>query len=176
MISSSMKETKYAQALFDLVMKNECLDEVIHDFETFVGAINNNLAWLNLMDSPMIKRKQKYKMIEELSDFHPIFLNFLKVLIKNRAITSYESIYERWRVLAWEEQRIAHVRIVTAKPLTVQQLNIIREELWGWIEDKEIDMEIIIDKRLLGGIRIFYQGQTIDRSLRAQLKELNSTL
>lgn len=168
------KNVNYAQALFDLVMERDCLDEVFHDFETFVAAVEQQPNWLFLMQSPFIDLNKKYELLEELSTFHPVFLNFLKTLVYNQVIHDYEVIYEKWRQLALEQQQIAHVRVVSAKPLTKEQIQIIREELWGWIEGKEIEMEVIIDKRLIGGIKIFYQGQTIDRSLYAQLEELSA--
>ena len=67
--------------------------------------------------------------MEELSTFHPVFLNF-KTLVYNQVIHDYEVIYDKWRQLALEQQQIAHVRVVSAKPLTKEQIQIIREELW----------------------------------------------
>ena len=96
--------------------------------------------------------------------------------MKDYQIRSYEEIYEEFLILARQEQQVAHVRVIVAKPLTSEQLKYLRKELHGWFDDLDIEIEVIIDKRLLGGIRVMYQGQTIDRSFYSELQELKANL
>ena len=98
------------------------------------------------------------------------------MLMKDYQIRSYESIYEEFLILARKEQSVAFVRVIVAKPLNSDQIAVLKDELYGWFENMDIELEIIIDKRLLGGIRIMYQGQTIDRSFYSELQELRANL
>lgn len=168
----------YAKALFNAAKQEDALDEVLYDYETFVAALKNKQtdAWLDLVDSPVLTRKQKKDLIFGITNLHPVFVNFLKMLMKDYQIRSYEEIYEEFLILARQEQQVAHVRVIVAKPLTSEQLKYLRKELHGWFDDLDIEIEVIIDKRLLGGIRVMYQGQTIDRSFYSELQELKANL
>lgn len=165
---------KYARAFFDVVMDHEALDIVIYEFEALVESIRRYPEWIHIMTSPSLHWKEKKKMVSRLGDFHPLFLRFIHVLIEHGVFNEYETIYEEWQILSRREQKIAYVRLYVAKPLSKEQVMIIQEELETWLEGMTVEMEIIIDKRLIGGIRIVYQGQTIDRSFYNELQELKS--
>lgn len=167
---------KYASALFEVAKDNQILDDVTYDFQTFQGALKNNEEWLSVMQSTEIKKTKKRELIKNLSNFNNVFLNFLYALLDNNHLPQYYEIYDRFRTLSRKDKEIAHVRIITANPLTKEQYYVIREELYGWIMDKQLETEIIIDKRLMGGIRIEYEGQTIDRTFYSQLQELKEMI
>lgn len=166
----------YAKALFKAAKEEDALDEILHDYETLVGALKEKHAWIDLVDSPSLTRAQKRQLIFGIKNLHPIFVNFLIMLMKDYQIRSYESIYEEFLILARKEQSVAFVRVIVAKPLNSDQIAVLKDELYGWFENMDIELEIIIDKRLLGGIRIMYQGQTIDRSFYSELQELRANL
>lgn len=171
-----MTVNKLATSLFIVSKEMDALDEVLRDFETFVGAVKEAPSYIDLLDSPMIKRKEKKRLILGINGLNPIFSNFLIMLTKGYNIRLFQFVYDEFLNLARDEQKIAYVRVIVANPLNKEQLMILREELYGWLQDKELEIEVIIDKRLLGGIRIMYQGQTIDRSFYSELQELKANV
>ncbi|CCV64813.1 F-ATPase subunit delta [Alteracholeplasma palmae J233] len=167
---------KYADALFEIAVKQQKLDEYAEEFDRFYSLVKDNPKWIELMDSPILRKDKKRKMIFELPSFSPMFLQFLSTIAENGHIKFYQNIYDKWLSLTSAEQKIAHVTLYTATKPTKKKLDSLKEEIKPYFPDLTIKFDVIIDKSLIKGIKIVYQGKSIDRSVKNQLRKLESSI
>jgi F-type H+-transporting ATPase subunit delta len=170
-----MSVSNYAKALFEIALEKEKVDTINLNFDEFHHIVSSNLSWMNHMDSPMFKTADKEKMIDMLS-FDPSFLSFLKVLAKKHRMFQITEIYEEWTQLTRRYQKIAHLRIYTANELSKDQENRLKEAIGPRFPGRTISLTILIDKTLIGGIKVEYRGQSLDRSVARELEELYTTI
>lgn len=88
----------------------------------------------------------------------------------NRSYLKY--IYYDFRNLADKYQKIAYIKVFSAKELTNEQLLKIKSNLEKIIPDKEIDIHTKIDKNVLAGIKIIYQDKNLDYSIEKYLDDM----
>lgn len=163
--------TKYAKALHQLAVEQKKVDRINLHFDELRSLISKNPKWIEMMDSPMLNLKKKMEMIDKL-DFDPLFLSFLKTLAEEHLMQYIEETYEEWKHLMRASQKIAHLHVYLANPITdIQEeklINVLKPRFKG----QTISLHKTMDSSLIGGIKIIYQGQSLDRSVVRELEEL----
>ncbi len=170
-----MGVSNYAKALYAVASEQNKIDLISDQFGVFKSTLENDQGWVSMIDSPMISNAEKMKRIEAL-DLDASFLAFLKMLAQKRQVHLYLQIYEAWIHLARQFQNIAHIHIYSAKPITKLQEESLRKVIQPRFPKQKLDFNITVDEHLLGGIKIVHQGQSLDRSIARELKELYTTI
>jgi len=156
-----------------LAREKNKLDQMTLAFDQFKSFIDQNQLWIDWMDSPMITFSKKEEVIESLK-LESTFSAFLKLLAKQRVMFQIHDIYEAWSFLARQYQRIAHVHLISAKPLTKEQEEALKIVLSPKFQNQTITFHTTIDPKLLGGVKVIYNGQSLDRSIAKEFSELES--
>ncbi len=102
-------------------------------------------------------------------------INFLFVLTDKRRTSEIKKIHRQYIRLYDEERGKAVGEIYSADPLSKEQLARFEEEMSKLLR-KSIKLENIVDKKLIGGIKIQVDGKMIDKSIRGDLDALLRTL
>lgn len=169
-----MSVHNYARAFHDIALEHDALERIGHEIATFKELLEGHETWCELMDSPMISESDKYKMIEALP-YDASFLAFLKLLAHKSHMHLFFEIHDAWAYLAREHQKIAHVYIYTAQEIKDTQEQAIARILEKRL-GRKVDLDVIRDEHLIGGIRIVHNGQSLDRSIARELEELKLTI
>ncbi|MFP4186877.1 MAG: ATP synthase F1 subunit delta [Acholeplasmataceae bacterium] len=169
-----MSAHNYAKAFHDIALERGTFEHIAHEIATFKQLLEANRTWMELMDSPMVSEAKKHRMIEELP-YGASFLALLKLLAHKNHMHLFFEVYDAWTYLAREHQRIAHVYVYTAQEIKENQQKAIARVLEKRL-GKRIDLDIIRDEHLIGGIRVVHNGQSLDRSIARELEELKLTI
>lgn len=171
-----MISTIYSDALFQVAIKEDAVESIIEQFETFVAIANDYPDWVVLLDSSMVRNKVKQKMLEDLKVFDDLFVNFLMLLIRHHQIRAYDDIYEQWNITSRLHQKIAYVQLYSAKPLSKTRLKQLKEEIKDYLPGLEIEFNQHIDPTLIRGEKMIYQGRSIERSLKKALDDMRANV
>lgn len=166
---------KYAKALHQLAIEHEKLDLFNYQYDQLRDLIQKNPKWVEMMDSPMLSKEDKEAKIDEL-EFDSIFLSFLKVLSEKHIMTYIDEIYEEWIHLLRSTQKIAHFHVYLASEMTEEQEQQLIEVLKPRFKNQTISLHKTVDPSLIGGIKVIYHGQSLDRSVARELEELFTTI
>jgi F-type H+-transporting ATPase subunit delta len=128
-----------------------------------------------MMDSPIKTDGEKREIIDDLG-VDPSFSAFLKVLASRHHMHQFKDIYEAWLQLARSHQKIAHVALYSATPLNDHQIAVIRQVLEPRFKHQTITFSVTVDDRLIGGLKIIHNGQSIDRTIARELHELEISI
>lgn len=163
--------TQYAKALHDLAVEHNKIDQINFNFDEFKTLVEKQSTWTKMMDSPMLSIEEKLTQIDELS-FDSLFLSFLKTLVQNHLMRNISEIYEEWIHLVRATQKIAHIHVYLAKAMSIKQEEKLIKILEPRFKDQHIHLHKTIDTSLLGGMKVVYHGQSLDRSIARELEEL----
>ncbi|MBN2268884.1 MAG: ATP synthase F1 subunit delta [Acholeplasmataceae bacterium] len=170
-----MNIERITKAFFELVKEEDKIDVISDQFDDFKHQMELSPSWVTLMDSPMLTLIEKIKMIDQLTyDVH--FLSFLKVLSEHHMMHEYEKIYSEWSNLNRLFQKIAYIRVYTAKKLTKVQEEALVKVLQPRFSDKKVMLRVTVDDNLIGGMVTVYKGQSLDQSTLRELEELFTTI
>lgn len=119
----------------------------------------------------------KKKIIESSlkGKFSREMINFLFVLVDKSRTAEIRKIRKQYMRLYDKERNMAEGEIYSAIPLSEEQLAKFEEQMSALLH-KQIKLRNIVDKDLIGGIKIQVDGKMIDKSLRADLDGLLRSL
>ena len=162
---------RYAKALHQLAAEQNKLSEVNYHFDQLGSMLSKHPKWITMMDSPMISLAEKQARID-LLEFDSLFLSFLKTLAQKHLMQNLDDIHIEWRHLMRASQKIAHLQVYLANPMTSIQEEKLLKVLKPRFEGQIISLHKTIDPSLIGGIKVIYHGQSLDRSVARELEEL----
>lgn len=170
-----MSVSTYAKALYAIAEKQDKIDLITEQFGLFHDTMEELKGWVSMMDSPMMTFDEKSQKIDALH-YDASFLAFLKMLAQKHHVHHYLEIYQEWLHMSRKYQGIAHLHIYSAIPITKEQEETLKKVIQPRFPKQKLDFNITIDEHLLGGIKIVHQGQSLDRSIARELKELYTTI
>jgi len=170
-----MSAHRYAKALFDIALEKGSVGRVSDDIDHVFHLTAQSPDWMTMMDAPLMTDGQKFRVIDDLGA-DPSFSALLKTLVRNRNIRLFGEIREAWVDLARAYQKIAHVDLYSATPLSDRQTEAIRNVLAPRFEGLSISVSVTVDPDLIGGLKIIHNGQSIDRTIARELSELELSI
>ena len=166
-----MVSKEYAQALFDLLPSDE-KRQSIDWFYVIDEIIQEQPDYVKLMHSPNVTDEVKKELLREVFQESPTsFLHFLYVLVDQDRFASLREIGKEFISLMNEQDHIMVVEAVVASPLSKKAEAQIKDSLSRQY-NKEVILTSRIDESLLGGIRLLFDGQELDQSVRRQLEKM----
>lgn len=166
-----MRTSNHAKALFELAKEQDNIDKLHFQFESFKDQLKMMNAWVDLMDSPMVSFEKKVESINELP-YDALFLSFLKLLASKGQMFALIEIFSQWNKLVRTYLKIAHVNVFSAKPLTKEMEMTLLEKIQPTFPNQSVSLHMHVDESLIGGLKVMYQGQALDRSVARELEEL----
>lgn len=172
-----MISDEYSKALYDIALENKEFDEINSEFDVLIMAINQNKDIFKVMDSSAISNSNKKKVIDNICpNFNNHFKDFLYVLIDNARFNLINDIYEGFTNRYFKKEKIINATIYSANPLTEDYLLGIKEKLCKMFNAKSCILQSVIDEALIGGIKIIYNGKSLDLSLKDKLEGLKTDI
>ncbi|MDY0294590.1 MAG: ATP synthase F1 subunit delta [Acholeplasmataceae bacterium] len=166
-----MPTSKHAKALFSLAKEQEKIDTVNYQFESFIDELKKFDTWTVMMDSPMVPFSDKIKKIDALP-YDVLFLSFLKTLAEKSQMSALQEIFSQWTKLVRTHLKIAHVNVISAQKLTKETEMKLLKAIEPTFPNHRVFLHLHVDKTLIGGLKVIYQGQALDRSIARELEEL----
>ena len=193
-LSSIKIADPYAEAFFQLglglYITNDNPDifyKLIFDIQDFLELLSETPELSSFLKNPLnseiLKKNILNKVLENKVSVHTI--NFLNLLIDKKRINSIESIGKRFLDKAYEFVCIKFVEVWSTIELTQKQqetiihkINVILGPVFTepYVQSSNIQLTLIVDKKILGGLIIKMGSKVIDLSLRSELQRLGKEL
>ncbi|NUM33690.1 MAG: ATP synthase F1 subunit delta [Candidatus Brocadiae bacterium] len=167
----------YAYALYELSSLKKQQEEFLENFE-LVLEVQKQKPELNfLAQSPLISNKKKFQFFDRILHNHlnPLFLNFIKVLVKKQQLHLLEKIYVVYRHFCDEWAESIRATVTSAVPLTEEEQKRICNVVSGYLQ-KSVFLRVIVDPDILGGITLQAGDIWMDASLRGKMKSFQKNL
>lgn len=181
MADSSTVARPYAKAVFELALEGKsvslwstflgCLSEMMSDTQakTFV---------MNPSTTPLQQRDLLFSVLDQVCPVKTQceqLRNFLYLLAENKRLMVLSSICEQFNHLRADHEKTLVVDVITFAPLTAEQEQSMIKRLGERLQ-RQITLNIQIDKTLQGGAIIRADHLVIDGSVATKIKKLSGNL
>jgi|GEM_PF-11976 len=168
---------KYGKAVFELASEKDQLEEVNQDLQLLRNTIKESADFKNLLYHPRIEVDKKKKVFLNIieDEISELTAQFCQLLIDKRRITFINAIARDFELRLKEFSKILEVELQAAIELPDDLIEQIRRKLAD-ILDYEIELNSVVNKDLIGGIRIKIGDKVIDGSIKSELEELQKRL
>ena len=169
-------DKEYAEALFELSCEEGTTIEYIDELKSIKAAIEENPEYLDYLSSPAAGLGERLSAIDEaFANLPENIVSFLKLLCENGRINVLVSCIDEFIALAMALSGRNFATVYSAVELSDSQKTAVCEKLKK-LTGKEIDANYIIDKSLIGGIKIDIDGQLIDGSVKRRLSDIKDVI
>lgn len=169
--------TVYGEALYALARDEKLTDAILPQLEMLEQCFDRQPDYLDLLNCQSLPKQERCALLDEsiASSIHPYLLNFLKILVEKGYIRQFSPCCNVYRQSYYRDNGILPVTAVTALPLSREQTQRLSDKLSAQT-GKTILLTNKVDKELLGGMRLNYDGKQVEDSIANRLENIRQTL
>jgi len=168
---------RYAKALFEVAREKGIIAQVEQELKSVVDAIQGSAELQQVLKHPKVGAAAKGELIRSAFSSHvsePV-LNTLLLLIERRRENILTVLHADYVQIASEALGQADAKVYTPIAITPEQEQEIAAE-FSKITGKTVRVETIIDRSLIGGIKVRIGDRLYDGSLSGKLDRLHKSL
>ncbi|MCX8129558.1 MAG: F0F1 ATP synthase subunit delta [Clostridia bacterium] len=171
-------EKRYAKALIDVALTGGNSDVFQKELQYVVDIFNNQSDFKCFFLNPEVKNEIKKDTVKKLFDgkLKPEMVNFLLLLLDKGRINLLNGINKEYSELADKMKNILYMTIVSAVPLEEVQIGSIKEKYRRLHNSTAVKAELVVDKSLIGGIKVKIGDKLIDGSVKGRLEGLKQLI
>lgn len=164
----------YAKALFGAAKNLGVVDKVLDQFDSLLTEVFQQFPQFErLLDSAFVPFEEKEAILDRVlgPQAIPIFLNFLKVVVRRARVPILREIYREFKHLVDESAGRVAAEVVTALPLNAEEQSLVVQAVRE-VAGKEPVITYRVDPQLIGGLVIRLGDKVYDASVATQLRSL----
>jgi F-type H+-transporting ATPase subunit delta len=177
LISSNIAK-RYARAFFKTAQQVGRHEDCFGELGRFSTLLKENESLYQFLANPIFAQPDKKAVVETLLEKAGISLltaNFLKLLVDKRRIGILSDIEGCYLELMDEALKRARVTVKTASPLNGELSARLQKGLES-LTGKQVEMTVLEDPSLLGGIVVRIGDTIYDGSIKTQLNNIRNLL
>jgi F-type H+-transporting ATPase subunit delta len=168
---------RYASALFRTAKRVDQVDRILDDLKAIADLLRKDPNLKNFLEAPQILDQYKRELFT-MAFKHLVseaLFSFLVLVLEKHRIEYLLAMTAEYERLVKEDQGILQARVITARALDPVFKNRLKEELEK-NTGKKIEMILMIEPKIIGGIIVILGNKIIDRSIRHELDELKEEM
>ena len=160
---------RYSKAIFEIAEEKNQVKEIYEMLNSAMVLYRTDKEFKNFIRNPLISNEEKKLVLNEIfGKDNSDNLNILLYILDKGRINCIKYIVAEYLKIYYRKNRILDVRATFTKELTDEQKKKLIDKL-SQKTGKEINLEIKIDKNILGGGIIRIGDKIIDGSIRREL-------
>ena len=170
--------SRYARAIFDLVVEYDEVGELESNVESLSEALFNSKELRDLIASPLYTRDDQKAAIVAVGTKMKLLANLtntLALMATKRRLFVLDSFLRQLKILIAEHKGEITADVVSAKSLTQGQSDKLAEAIKERV-GKEVKINASVDESIIGGIVIKVGSKMIDTSIRSKLNSLQTVM
>ena len=170
---STETSERYSRALFEVSKDANELEKVEADVNKFQLLLTSNYEIKNFIKDPTqntIEQGKVINLLAEKLEFSKNLKNFFLLLIEKRRIFFVKKIFESFLKLCSRKRGEVKASLISSKELSQPELEKIRKDL-SFTMGSTLKFEYILDKELIGGLKLQLGSFMIDTSIKNKLKK-----
>jgi F-type H+-transporting ATPase subunit delta len=169
---------RYARAFFRIAGEEARHEACQGELDRISALLKDNRNLDDFLANPLFDQTDKQAVMETLlkkAGVSALTANFIKLLVDKRRIGILSAIEASYRDLVDEALQKTRVTVRTAFPLTGELADSLRKGL-AELTGREVEMTVLEDPSLLGGISVRIGNTLYDGSIRTQLDNIRNRL
>lgn len=172
-----MVEYEYAKALFEIAVEEKKTELFLDSLNEILDVMSVNQAFYKMIASPLVDMEDKLKVIQKVfKSMDATFREFLCVLVKNHRFNIIEKITEEYNQMLSDFNSILKIEVISSEKLTKARLKEVTKSLEERYPNKKLKIINTVNPKILYGLQIVSNGQSLDISLKNRLTKLKNSL
>jgi F-type H+-transporting ATPase subunit delta len=166
---------RYARAVFELATEEGKVDEWTRRLTT-VRDLMSDPSVAAVLTNPTIPLDRRMELVSSAPhELDPEATNLARLLIESNRVQQIGGVAEEFEVLADAAAGRVRATVTTAVDLDRAERDKVGDQLSRRL-GKEVRMTVVVDKSILGGLKLQYGDHLIDASVATKLQQLRRRL
>ena len=167
----------YGESLYELAKEESLAQQIGEALPVLQASFRQEPDFIRLLSSPNLTKAERCQILDDSfrGKVHPYLLNFLKILTEKGYMRHFDHCCDAYTDRYNQDNGILIVTAVTAVALTEAQADRLIQKL-SRITGKKIALRNRIDPKILGGMRLDYDGQRLDDTVSHRLDAIQELL
>lgn len=176
-MSKEVVAKRYAVALFQLAKEQNTLDQFEAELRTVKQVFSENADLQSVLKNPKLSINDKKDIVKSaFASFSQMVLNTLSILVDRHREEIITEVADEFIQLANEERGIADARVYSVRPLSEDEKAALSSVFAKKEGKSSLRIENIIDKGLIGGVKLRIGNRIYDGSINGKLERLEREL
>jgi F-type H+-transporting ATPase subunit delta len=161
----------YAEAMFSVAEAEDALDVVEDELFRFARQLEREQELRDALTDPALPSNRKRAVLQDVFGprANPQTVNLLGFIVEQGRARELPAIVDELVALAAEKRQAAVAEVHTALPLDAERRDRLAEAL-GAATGKTIELKVVVDPSVVGGVVARVGDQVIDGSVRRRLE------
>ncbi|KAK7106923.1 hypothetical protein V1264_014943 [Littorina saxatilis] len=173
-------EGRYATALYSAASKQNQLDAVEKEMNTFQGLLKTDGKLAEFCANPSLQRVYKKAVLEEVlkkQKFSELSINLMACLAENGRINKVGNVLSTFFQLMSAHRGEIVCTVKTAKPLDNAAMGELKTALNGFLKKGEVlQLTTEVDPSLMGGMVVSIGDRYVDMSMATKIKNYTNLI
>jgi F-type H+-transporting ATPase subunit delta len=177
LISQSIAK-RYAKGLFAVGQKNGKYRDYLDEIEKILNVFDKEKQLGKALMLPILEMQKRKELLSDIMKALSVTLplaNMFSMLLEKNRMGYLHLIKDVYSELVDEKEGRVRGTLYTAYPLVDTMKNRIEAELKSKLQ-KDVVLQVIEDKTLIGGVKVIVKGTIIDGSVKQQLETLKENI
>lgn len=168
---------RYAAAIFSLAQSGNAVDQVGADLESISSSIQRDELAREFFVAPVVQRDVKEQVINAsfAGRVNEVALHSVLLLVRKRREALLPTIVSEYRKMQLQARGEEPLTVTTARELNFNELRAMVERLER-LYGKKFEVKQVVDRNLIGGVRILMGDRRVDGTVSGRLDSLARTL
>jgi F-type H+-transporting ATPase subunit delta len=168
---------RYAQALFATALKFDVVRAVEDDLEAISRLMETDKSFRDFIMAPYTSREEKARIAEKVfgDRITALTMQVLRVMLEKRREPELPLVRDEFTELRRRHENVVHALVTSAKELDGTQRTALVAKLQASL-GKTVEADFEVDPSLLGGLKVAYENNVLDGTVRGALQKLRERL
>ncbi|MCD7863652.1 MAG: F0F1 ATP synthase subunit delta [Lachnospiraceae bacterium] len=168
----------YGDALFDLAVEEQQLDELWQESDLILKALSENPDFLRLLNHPKITAEEKLQSVAEVfkGRVSDTMTGFLLLVVSKERYNELSAILTYFIDRVKEAKKIGVAYVTTAAALDEAGQEKAEKRLLETTSYEKMEMHYTVDESLIGGMVIRIGDRVVDSSIQTKIEDLKRQL
>lgn len=169
--------SRYAKALFDISVEKGVLEDVKKDIEYMLRLSKESKDLLIFLESPLYKAATKKEAIDKIfASSNELTRNLYALMISKFREAFIPAMGQVFLSQYNNKNQIVSVEVSSAVELDGKVLDQIKSFVIGKTQAKSVELTTKINKNVVGGLTVEFDGKIYDNTVTTQIKKLKKEL
>ena len=175
-MKESRASIRYAKALLRLSVEQNTLEDSYNDMVLLYNLCLESKDLSLLLKSPIVKTDHKQKIFDQIfgNKTSKTGMAFIKIILAKKREYILAEIAKGFIGLYKTHKNIETATVTTAAPISED----LKTKIISYIKTntkKKVELEEVVDKKIIGGAIIRMAGKQLDASISSEISELRQT-
>ncbi|WP_338763397.1 ATP synthase F1 subunit delta [Bernardetia sp. ABR2-2B] len=169
--------SRYAKSVFDLANEHSILEEVHNDMVSIKETVEESRELELALKSPIINSSKKLSILNSLfGSSNDLTKKFFTLVVKKGREADLFETAKQFHLLYNSKKEIGMAEVITPFELTEDLRNSFKEKVRKLSSKESVELKEKVDKSLIGGFILNFEGKQIDDSVKTRLQKLEQSL